>query len=279
MLIALHWSNLEREYSLSNKPSMSSEKVQKPLILITNDDGVSAKGIKELTEEARKYGEVVVVAPDGPRSGQSSAITVDRPLRVTIVTKEEDCLVYRCNGTPVDCVKLAFSQLLDRKPDLVLSGFNHGSNSSVSVLYSGTMGGALEGCVHNVPSLGLSLCDLSADADFTNAQKSAGILIRETLENGLPHGVCLNINIPKGEIKGIRPCRQSKGRWNEEFEKRTDPHGREYYWLTGYFDNAEEHAEDTDENAIAQGFVSVVPVTVDMTAHFFNSELWGWSLK
>ena len=240
---------------------------ERPLILISNDDGVYAKGLIELIEVIRLFGNIVVVAPDGPRSGMSHAITVERPLRITKMQEEEGLVIYSCTGTPVDCVKLACNKILTRLPDFVISGINHGANTSISVLYSGTMGAAIEGCIHGVPSIGFSLDDYLNDADFTKSKKVVARIFQKVAEFGLPDGICLNVNIPKGEVKGINFCRQTHGKWMEEFEKRTDPHGRDYYWMTGYFNDAENEARDTDTFALLNGFVSVVPVTTDLTAY------------
>jgi 5'-nucleotidase len=240
---------------------------ERPLILISNDDGVFAKGMTELIEVIRLFGNIVVVAPDSPHSGMSHAITVERPIRVTKLQEEEGLTVYSCSGTPVDCVKLACSKLLSRLPDFVISGINHGANTSISVLYSGTMGAAIEGSIHGIPSIGFSLDDYTQEADFTRAKKVVARIFQKVAEFGLPDGICLNVNIPKGEVKGINFTRQTRGKWMEEFEKRTDPHGRDYYWMTGYFNDAENEARDTDTFALLNGFVSVVPVTTDLTAY------------
>ncbi len=248
----------------------------RPLILISNDDGVYAKGLNELVEVMRLFGNIVVVAPDSPRSGMSHAITVDRPLRVTKLQDDAGLEVYSCTGTPVDCVKLACNQLLNRLPDFVISGINHGSNTSVSIIYSGTMGAALEGCIHGIPSIGFSLSDYNQDADFSRSKKVVARVFQTVAEHGLPEGICLNVNIPKGEVKGIRFCRQTRGKWVEEFEQRTDPHGRDYYWLTGYFNNSETEARDTDDFALMEGFVSVVPVSTDMTAYTAFQFMQKW---
>jgi 5'-nucleotidase len=249
---------------------------ERPLILITNDDGVSAKGLKELTEVMRLFGDVVVVAPDSHRSGMSNAITVDHPIRVTKTIEEEGFQVYKCTGTPVDCIKLAFNQLLDRYPDFVVSGINHGSNSSISVVYSGTMGGALEGCIHGIPSVGFSLNDYDPEADFSRAKIYVARVFQQVAENGLPAFVCLNVNIPKGEIKGARVCRQTSGKWVEEFDKRVDPQKREYYWMSGYFKNFEEDIDETDIHALENGYVSIVPVNADMTCYETFESMKNW---
>ena len=249
---------------------------ERPLILITNDDGVSAKGIKELTEVMRLFGDVVIVAPERHMSGMSNAITVDSPIRVNKIVEEEGFQVYRCSGTPVDCVKLAFNQILDRYPDFVVSGINHGSNSAISVVYSGTMGAALEGSIHGIPSIGFSLDDYDPDADFSRAKIYVARVFQQVAENGLPPFVCLNVNIPKGDVKGTKVCRQSSGKWVEEYDKRIDPHKRDYYWMTGYFKNFEEEVVDTDLTALANGYVSVVPVNADMTCYETFESMKTW---
>lgn len=251
---------------------------RKPLILITNDDGYQAKGIVSLAEALKSLGEIVVFAPDWHRSAMSSAITTSQALRFQQHKKEKNATYYICNGTPVDCVKLAMNEALDRKPDLIVSGINHGSNAGISVIYSGTMGAAIEGCVFDVPSFGVSLCDLSADADFTNAAKIARELAEKVLEKGLPKGVCLNVNVPVGEVKGIKVTSQTQGKWVNEYFKGQDGSGRDVYWITGNFENWEEDNEDADEWALANGYAAVVPVKIDMTAHDFIAELKQWKL-
>ena len=249
------------------------------LILVTNDDGVEAKGLKSLIEIVREFGKVIVVAPEESQSGMSHAITTKLPIRVRTVKKEEGLEIYSCSGTPVDCVKLALHQLMGRKPDMLVSGINHGSNASVSVVYSGTMAAAIEGGINKITSIGFSLLDYSADADF----ETAGIYVRRIIEkvfmNGIEEGICLNVNIPVGkenELKGIKVCRQTDGYWQEEFEKRIDPGKREYYWLTGYFSNSEPLADDTDEWALQNKFVSVVPIRIDFTSYSRIKELKKW---
>jgi 5'-nucleotidase len=242
--------------------------IKKPLILVTNDDGIHAPGLKALIEVAREIGEVVVVAPDEGRSGMSHAITIKYPLRLNKISQEEDIVIYSCSGHPADCVKLAVNQVLERKPDLLVSGINHGSNSSISVVYSGTMAAAVEGGLHGIPSIGFSITDFSSRPDFSACKFYGRKIIKKTLDEGLPAGVCLNVNFPKlpGEdIRGIKICRQARGLWIEEFDKRTDPHRREYFWLTGYFDNYEPDDEETDEWALKNNYISVVPVRVDFS--------------
>jgi len=245
---------------------------RRPLILVTNDDGMYAGGMEALITVARKFGDVIAISSREPMSGMSHAITIKVPLRVRLVSEEAGFSRYISNGTPVDGVKLVFNSLCERKPDLLLSGVNHGSNSSSSVLYSGTMAAAMEGAVNHIPSIGFSLLDFDPDADFTASSGIAENVIRHVLEQGLPDGICLNVNIPalpSGEIKGIRICKQANGYWKEEFEKRTDPNGSEYFWLTGFFHNRESEngGTDTDEWALKNAYVSVVPINTDLTAY------------
>ncbi|MFV0418098.1 MAG: 5'/3'-nucleotidase SurE [Dysgonomonas sp.] len=249
----------------------------KPLILITNDDGYLAKGIIALIESVKGLGEILVVAPDGPRSGMSSAITSLHPLRANLLKDEPDLKIYTCTGTPVDCVKLGINELAERKPDIVLSGVNHGSNAAVAVLYSGTMGAAIEGAVFKIPSIGFSLLDHSYDADFSYSKKYIRLLTEQVIKEGLPSGTCLNVNIPKGNnIQGIKVCRQTSGQWIKEFLLSKDGIDKNVYWLTGEFANDEPQDEATDEWALAQGYVSVVPVKVDMTNHEYIEKIRSW---
>jgi 5'-nucleotidase len=246
----------------------------RPTILITNDDGLMAKGIKELMECMRLLGDVVVVGPDGPRSGMSSAITVSLPTRLHKVHEEEGLKIYRCSGTPVDCVKLALNVLFkDTKPDLLVTGINHGTNSSISVVYSGTMGAAIEGCINRVPSIGFSLCNHHPDADFKPILPFVKTITQKILDKGLPQGVCLNVNMPEGELNGIKICRQANGYWSEEFVRNLDPNGHPYFWLTGNFTNHEPDAADTDEWALTNNYIAIVPTKIDMTAYEAIDEL------
>ena len=240
--------------------------------MITNDDGIHAGGMKALISVARKFGYVVAISSLEPMSGMSHAITIKVPLRVKLVEEEPGFRSYLTNGTPVDGVKLVFNSLCDRKPDLLLSGINHGSNSSSSVLYSGTMAAAMEGAVNHIPSIGFSLLSFDPDADFTASVPYVEEVIRHVLEKGLPDGICLNVNIPalpSEKIRGIRICNQANGYWKEEFERRTDPNGKEYYWLTGFFHNREPEngGTGTDEWALKNNYVSVVPINTDLTAY------------
>ena len=255
---------------------------QKPFIFITNDDGWNAKGINALIDAVRPLARILVVAPENSQSGMSHAITMGHPLFLRKVREEEGLEVYACSGTPVDCVKLAFDSIMQEKPVLALSGINHGSNSAVSVIYSGTMGAAMECSFYNVPSIGFSLLDHGLDADFTGAVRFGLKIIERVLqEENLKLPMCLNVNIPNlppEEIKGIRMCRQNKGYWREEFERRQDPRGRDYFWLTGVFLNQEEQATDTDECALGEGYVSIVPMQVDLTNYSQLDAMnrWNW---
>jgi len=246
------------------------------LILITNDDGLYANGLKTLIEVMEEFGKIVLVSTIESMSGMSQALTVKTPLRVKLLEENEKRRVYTCNGTPTDSIKLAVNQLVDRKPDWVVSGINHGANASVSVLYSGTMAAAIEGCLYGINSVGFSLNDFSRAADFSICKKYIRIVMQKLAAESLPPGICLNVNIPalpEDDIKGILVCRQARGNWKEEFEKRKDPMGKTYYWLTGMFQNQEPEAIDTDEWALNNGYVSVVPVSVDMTAHWYMEKL------
>ncbi len=251
------------------------------LILVTNDDGLEARGLKSLIKILRPLGRIVVVSPMEGRSGMSHAITVKTPLRIKKIREEENLEIYGCNGTPVDCVKLALNQVLKKKPDLLVSGFNHGSNSSVSIFYSGTMAAALEGCINGIPSLGISLVNHSPDADFTATEHYGKKIISKVIANGLPKSICLNVNVPKiplDNIAGIKVCRQNKGYWQEEFDIRTDPHGKKYFWLTGKFNNSEPEASDTDEWALANNYISVVPTQIDRTCYDTIKIIKNWDL-
>jgi 5'-nucleotidase len=244
--------------------------MEKPLILVTNDDGIFAPGIIFLAKLASRYGRIAVIAPDKPQSGTGHAITINSTLRIQKSSLHEAEIEIACSGTPVDCVKMAVNNILKQKPALILSGVNHGSNSSINVIYSGTMSAAIEGALEGTASIGFSLCDYSVEADFTAAEFFIGNIIAESLSRPMPEGVCLNVNIPKlkrDQIKGIKVVRQARANWVEKFEERQDPYGRAYYWLTGDFVNFEPASDDTDEWALANGYISVVPVQADLTAH------------
>lgn len=245
------------------------ERKDKPLILITNDDGVTAPGIRALVEAMQPLGNIVVVAPDSPQSGMGHAITIDKPLRIKPIQLFEGIDTWQCTGTPVDCVKLAVDKVLHRKPDLCVSGINHGANSSINVIYSGTMSAAMEAAIEGIPAIGFSYLDYSFDANFDAAKRIAFTVAQAVLKKGMPDDTLLNVNIPKlpfSKIKGIKVCRQANGKYDEEFDQRIDPHNTKYYWLTGKF-MIQDNGEDTDEWALAQGYASVVPTQFDLTAH------------
>lgn len=248
-------------------------------ILITNDDSIAAPGIKALTEVMQEIGDIYIIAPDSAQSGMGHAITINSTLELKHIPGflgTENA--YSCSGTPVDCVKMGIHEVMKTKPDLCVSGVNHGSNSSINVIYSGTMSAAVEGGIEGIPSIGFSLCDYSWDANFENIKPYIKKIALEVLEKGLPEGVILNVNFPKTEnIKGIKICRQAKAAWEEEFDKRTNPMGKEYYWLTGKFVNY-DNGEDTDEWALANDYISIVPVHFDLTAHHAIQQLNSWDL-
>ena len=254
----------------------------RPLILVVNDDGITAPGIVALASEMVAFGDVWVVAPDSPQSGMGHAVTIGNILRMEeAYFPAEGVRAHSTTGTPVDCVKLAIHRILHRKPDLLVSGINHGSNSSINVIYSGTMSAAVEGALEGIPSIGFSLLDHAKTADFSAAREAVKRVVPQVLEHGLPGGTCLNVNIPKlpwSEIKGIKVCRQSAGYWEEAFEERQSPGGSTYYWMSGQFTNP-DHGEDTDEWALKHGYVSVVPTQFDLTAHHAIARLnqWSWS--
>ncbi|RCW90309.1 5'/3'-nucleotidase SurE [Winogradskyella arenosi] len=254
---------------------------KRPLILVTNDDGITAPGVRTLISVMKELGDVVVVAPDSPQSATGHAITINSTLHMEKVTIDGAQPEYSCSGTPVDCVKLAVNEILDRRPDICVSGINHGSNSSINVIYSGTMSAAVEAGIEGIPAIGFSLLDYNWDADFEPSKSFVKSITEQVLQHGLPEGVVLNVNLPKlssEAIKGIKVCRQARANWKEEFDKRTNPMGREYYWLTGKFVNMDK-GEDTDEWALENGYVSVVPVQFDLTAHHAIQHLNSWSLN
>ncbi|MCD8165837.1 MAG: 5'/3'-nucleotidase SurE [Bacteroides sp.] len=249
-------------------------KKERPLILISNDDGVWAKGINELVRFIRHLGEIVVVAPDSPRSGSGCALTVVSPVTYRMVSREEGVTIYQCSGTPTDCVKLALHTILDRKPDLVIGGINHGDNSAVNVHYSGTMGIVIEGCLRAIPSIGFSLCDHQADADFQPAASFISQITEKVLTGALPSGVCLNVNIPVvPAYKGIKATTQAKGYWDCEWEPCPRSNGDPCFWLTGCFVEREPDTDTTDYRALQEGYITVTPITVDLTAYGFMDQL------
>lgn len=252
--------------------------MSKPLILVTNDDGITAKGIQVLKEQMLPLGEVLVVAPDKPQSGMGHAITVNNPLRMNQVQDSDEVKAYSCSGTPVDCVKLAIYSILKRKPDLVVSGINHGANMSINVLYSGTMSAAVEGAIEGIPSIGFSLLDHSPNADFSHTIPFINQITKNVLDHGLQGDYCLNVNFPRNEgqeLKGVRVCRQGKAYWEDEFDTRKDPYGLDYYWLSGSFASFDK-GEDTDVWALQNNYVSMVPVQYDMTAHHAIQQINSW---
>ena len=258
--------------------------MSKPLILVTNDDGITAPGLRALVRYMKEIGEVVVVAPDSPQSGMGHAITLDSTLysdRVVIDKMHGAKKEYSCSGTPADCVKLALQELLPRKPDICVSGINHGSNSSINVIYSGTMSAAIEAGIEGVPAIGFSLCDYSWEANFKSAETHIKQIVSEALHHGIPEGIVLNVNIPKTDDKlpkGIRVCRQARANWKEKFDKRPNPMGKDYYWLTGEFELL-DCGEDTDEWGLSNGYISVLPTQFDLTAHHAIHYLNKWQLN
>lgn len=251
---------------------------KRPLILISNDDGYQAKGINSLVDMVKELGEVVVCAPEGPRSGFSCAFSATTPLLLTLREKRPGVQIWSCNGTPVDCVKLALSEILDRKPDLVLGGINHGDNGSVNSHYSGTMGVVMEGCMKYIPSVAYSLCDHAEDADFEPLVPYIKKFTKKVLEEGLPKGVCLNINFPKkgdtdgfrtvkGDYHGVRVCRMAYGSWNNEITTCHHPRGYDYYWMVGHYTDDEPDAHDTDSWALDHGYIAITPTHADVTAY------------
>ena len=261
----------------------------KPLILISNDDGYEAKGINDLIDMVRELGDILVCAPEGPRSGQSCAFSATVPLTLTRRSQEAGVEVWSCNGSPVDCVKMALANLCPRKPDLVIGGINHGDNASVNTHYSGTMGVVMEGCMKYIPSVAYSLCDHRADADFEPLRPYILQMTKQVLANGLPKGVCLNVNFPKlspqpsannqqPSYKGIRICRMSAGSWYNEVTRCHHPRGYDYWWMVGHYQNDEPEATDTDRWALDNGYVAVTPTQIDVTAYDAIDVIRKWNL-
>ncbi|MEO5778064.1 MAG: 5'/3'-nucleotidase SurE [Flavobacterium sp.] len=253
----------------------------KPTILITNDDGINAPGIRALIAVMAEIGDVIVVAPDSPQSAMGHAITINNTLYLDKVSAENSAITeYSCSGTPVDCVKLAVNEILKKKPDLCVSGINHGSNSSINVIYSGTMSAAVEAGIEGIPAIGFSLLDYDWNADFEQIKPYIKKIALEVLAKKLSEGTVLNVNFPKlkfEKIKGIKICRQAKAIWMEKFDKRKTPFGKDYYWLSGEFVNLDK-GEDTDEWALSNGYISIVPVQFDLTAHHAIQQLNSWDL-
>jgi 5'-nucleotidase len=255
--------------------------MKKPLILVTNDDGIHAPGLRFLIETIRPLGDILIVAPDKPQSAMGHAVTIQVPLRMHMHAEKPGYREYSCNGTPADCVKLAEKVIIRGKPDLIVSGINHGSNASINVLYSGTMAAVIEGAMENVPSIGFSLNDYSPSANFSHCAKIITSVALKVLKSGLPDGVCLNVNIPAlngSPMKGIKVTKQAKAFWNENFDERKDPHKRDYYWLKGEFVNLETD-NDNDHWAINNNYVSIVPIQIDLTAYQMIDTIKGWDLE
>ena len=252
----------------------------RPVILIANDDGITAPGIRALVEAVKDLGKVIVVAPDSPQSGMGHAITIGSPLRLHKVDVFEGVESWQCSGTPADCVKLAKDKILHRKADLCLSGINHGANNSINVIYSGTMSAAMEAAIEGIPSIGFSLCDFSFNADFSVAQQVARDLVKRMLQKPMPEHTLLNVNVPKvaaAGFKGMKICRQAHAKWEEEFDHRIDPRGKDYYWMVGRFVNMDKET-GSDEEALNQGYASVVPIKIDFTDYKMKEWLTGeWS--
>ena len=265
----------KKKTSTASRARKAAVKKEKPVILITNDDGVTAPGIMNLVESVKDLGKIVVVAPDKPQSGMGHAITIGQPLRLHKIHSMENVETWSCTGTPVDCVKLAVDKVLHRKPDLCLSGINHGANHSINVIYSGTMSAAVEAAIESIPSAGFSLMDYRIDADFTGARKYVRIITEKMLATPLEKHTVLNVNIPSVSpelIRGFKICKQAYAKYEEDFIERNDPHGRHYYWLTGEFVNFDK-AKDTDVWALANNYVSVVPVQFDLTNYVLKAKL------
>ena len=247
----------------------------KPLILVTNDDGIHAPGLRKLISLMRPLGEIVVIASEHVMSGMAHAVTIQTPLRAKLIKEEEGYKEYITNGTPTDNVKLGKHELLDRNPDLVVSGINHGSNASINIIYSGTMAAVLEATIDGIPGIGFSLMDYDPDADFSHLDKYILKITERVLSEGMPSEIGLNVNFPRisdQALKGIKVCRQAKARWVEDYDARQDPFGRNYYWMSGKFENGDPNS-DTDQKILEDNYVSVVPVHVDFTAHKYVEKL------
>lgn len=257
-------------------------KKRKPRILIINDDGITSRGIRLLADAASSFGDLYVVAPDKPQSGMGHAITVHSGITISPHHFEGAKKAFSCSGTPADCVKVAIYHLIDERPDICLSGINHGSNASLNVIYSGTMSAALEGSLEGIPSAGISFCNNNTDADMGASFKTAMTVIEMMLSNKTDKNLCLNVNIPDvplNNVKGIKFCRQAKGNWHESYEIHKDKEGNEFLWLTGKFENLEKSKTDTDLWALDHKYVSVVPVHADMTARDEWKKIAKWKVN
>ncbi len=239
----------------------------KPLILITNDDSINARGIHHLVDCVKSLGEVYVVAPAEPHSGQSAAFTPNFPMRINRHHGYNGAKVFSVTGTPVDCVKLAMHNIVPRRPDLLLSGINHGSNAGNSIVYSGTMGAAFEACMCGIPAVGYSLLSHDPMADFSECSALITDITRQVLEKGLPTGVCLNVNFPaRVKVEGAKVVRAARSRWTEEYKEYLDPHGQPFYWLTGSLINEEPDSTDTDLYWLDRNYATIVPAYADRNA-------------
>ena len=261
--------------------------IKRPLLLISNDDGYQAKGIRTLVDMLADYGDIVVCAPDDARSGYSCAFSATTPLTLKLRERREGVEIWSCNGTPVDCVKIALAEIVDRKPDMIIGGINHGDNASVNTHYSGTMGITLEGCMKYIPSVAFSLCDFRDDADFEPLRPLIRTITERVLSEGLPLGVCLNVNFPlvdagqngqASPYKGVRVCRMAKGTWGSEVVKCHHPRGYDYWWMVGKYNNDEPEAEDTDNWALTHGYVAITPTQIDVTAYSTIGLIRSWNL-
>ena len=255
--------------------------IKRPLLLISNDDGYLAKGINCLVEMLSDLGDIIVCAPDDARSGFSCAFSATVPLRLQCRAQRPGVEIWSCTGTPVDCVKMALAEIVPRTPDLVIGGINHGDNASVNAHYSGTMGVTLEGCMKYIPSVAFSLCDHREDADFEPLRPLIHEIIQRVLHEGLPLGVCLNVNFPLLEesgYKGVRVCRMAKGTWGQEVTKCHHPRGYDYWWMVGSYTNDEPEAEDTDNWALTHGYVAITPTQIDITAYQAMDKIKSWGL-
>ena len=253
--------------------------IKRPLLLISNDDGYQAKGINCLIKMLSDYGDIIVCAPESACSGFSCAFSATTPLRLRLREKRDGVEVWSCNGTPVDCVKMALAEIVPRKPDMVIGGINHGDNASVNAHYSGTMGVTIEGCMKYIPSVAFSLCDHHEDADFEPLRPLIRAITQKVLQEGLPIGTCLNVNFPLVETyKGVRVCRMAKGTWGNEVTKCHHPRGYDYWWMVGHFTNDEPEAEDTDNWALTHGYVAITPTQIDVTAYSAMDTIKSWNL-
>lgn len=255
-----------------------SNKMKRPCILISNDDGYHAKGINKLIEFLSDIADLIVVSPESHRSGYACAFSVEKPLRMKLRREKEGMQMWSCTGTPVDCVKVGLNEFFtDTKPDMIIGGINHGDNASVNTHYSGTMGVTMEGCMKYIPSVAFSLCDHNSDADFDPMRPIVREIVERVLREGLPKGVCLNVNVPVVEkVKGVKVCRMAYGSWKKEIIKRAHPHGYEYYWLTGSYSNDEPEASDTDNYWLTKGYATITPTTMDVTAYEMVNRMKPW---